>query len=168
MPGDADDRRRSSARRAGVLPVLALLALLFAVACAKARDDLPRISLLPASGPPATVAVEVVDTPAGRQLGLMYREALAPDSGMLFVFPESRPQAFWMRNTKIPLDICFIGDDGRIATIHRRTTPFSEASLPGGAPTRFVLEVAGGWMDAHGVREGDRVDLGELASRPGR
>jgi uncharacterized membrane protein (UPF0127 family) len=110
--------------------------------------------------------VEVAANPRARELGLMYRDALAPDSGMLFVFPKSSPQSFWMRNTRIPLDIVYVTDDGRIARIHRKTTPFSEAPLPSGEPVRFVLEVDGGAMEAHGIGEGDHIDLGRFASTP--
>lgn len=124
------------------------------------------VTLQPASGRAVPVEVELATTPEARQLGLMYRDHLAPGKGMLFVFPEAAPQSFWMRNTKIPLDILFIDDDGRIVRIHERTTPFSEAGLPSGAPVRFVLEVPGGYCDDVGVGEGDKVLLGDLAKHP--
>jgi uncharacterized membrane protein (UPF0127 family) len=114
------------------------------------------------------VAVELATTPDSRQLGLMYRTSLAPRSGMLFIFPRRTNQSFWMRNTKIPLDIMYIADDGRIVRIHERTVPFSEQGLPSGEPVRFVLEVPGGFSAEHGVRAGDRVELGTLATSPVR
>ena len=101
-------------------------------------------------------------------MGLMYRDALPDGSGMLFVFPEAAVQSFWMRNTKIPLDIVYVAADGRIARIARRTTPFSERPLPSGEPVRFVLEVPGGFTEQHRVDEGDRIDLGDLANLPSR
>jgi uncharacterized membrane protein (UPF0127 family) len=124
------------------------------------------VTLQPASGSPVPVEVELAATPEARQLGLMYRDRLDAGKGMLFVFPQAAPQSFWMRNTKIPLDILFVDDDGRIVRIHERTTPFSEAGLPSGSPVRFVLEVPGGFCDEVGVVEGDRVVLGDLARHP--
>ena len=97
-----------------------------------------------------------------------YRDELAAGKGMLFIFHASAPQAFWMKNTKIPLDILFIDDTGKIVRLHARTTPFSEDSLPSDAPVRFVLEVPGGWSADNGVKEGDTVRLGGLASYQAR
>ncbi len=154
----------SPAWRAGLVSGLILL-LLHGCSPSSAAST---VALQPASGSAIPVEVELAATPEARQLGLMYRDHLAPGKGMLFVFPQAAPQSFWMRNTKIPLDILFIDDDGRIVRIHERTTPFSEAGLPSGAPVRFVLEVPGGYCDDVGVGEGDKVLLGDLAKHPAR
>lgn len=103
------------------------------------------------------VAVEVVRTDEARARGLMFRSALAADAGMLFVFEESGEHAFWMKNTLIPLDMIFIDDDGRIVGIVERAEPHSTRSRSVGAPSRYVLEVNGGWTRARGVAAGDRV-----------
>jgi uncharacterized membrane protein (UPF0127 family) len=150
----------------GMIAALALAVSLVAAPGCRASGASDSVSVVPSAGQPVTVAVEIAATPQARELGLMYRDSLGPTSGMLFVFPAKAPQAFWMRNTRIPLDIMFIADDGRIVRIHRRTTPFSETGLPSGEPVRFVLEVEGGFSDEHGVQEGDRVDLGRLATTP--
>lgn len=139
------------------------LALAFLIGC---TEDPNRIVLEPRGGSPVAVTVELATTPESRQLGLMYRSELGPERGMLFVFPEKEPRSFWMRNTKIPLDILYVEDDGTIVNVHERTTPFSEKSLPSAAPVRFVLEVEGGFCEKHGVRAGDRVRLGDLARAP--
>lgn len=163
-------RRRSFGRAAArfgcssdAARAVVALALVLA-SCSRASAE--SVVVQPHSGAGIPVAVEIAATPQSRELGLMYRDSLAPDSGMLFVFPERAPQSFWMRNTKIPLDILFVDEDGRIVRIHRRTEPFSEKSLPSGAPIRFVLEVEGGFSERHGVTEGDRIDLGALAKTP--
>lgn len=160
-------RARSGAERSAqrAARALALLAFLLA-SCARAGAD--SVVVQPHSGAGVPVAVEVAATPQSRELGLMYRDSLAPDAGMLFVFPSRAPQAFWMHNTKISLDIIFIDEDGRIVRIHRRTEPFSDKSLPSDAPIRFVLEVEGGFSERHGVSEGDRIELGALANTPSR
>ncbi|MBM4265311.1 MAG: DUF192 domain-containing protein [Deltaproteobacteria bacterium] len=127
-----------------------------------------QVILEPKAGEPVPVAIELATTPDARQLGLMYRDELAPGTGMLFVFPDLAPRSFWMLNTKIPLDILFIADDGRIVNIHERTKPYSPQSLPSREPVRFVLEVPAGFTDAHGVDAGDHVSLGSLASTRAR
>ncbi len=85
---------------------------------------------------------------------------------MLFVFPDSTPRSFWMRNTRIPLDILYLDEDGRIVGLQANARPLDETPLPSGAPCRFVLEVPGGWSQRHEVGVGARVDLGALAATP--
>jgi uncharacterized membrane protein (UPF0127 family) len=103
------------------------------------------------------VAVEIARTDAARMRGLMYRTALAPEAGMLFLFEESAPHGFWMRNTLIPLDMIFIDEGGVVVEIVERAEPRTEVSRGGNVPSRYVLEVNGGWVAAKGVRVGDRV-----------
>lgn len=112
-----------------------------------------------ADGSAVRVALEVMHTPAGRERGMMYRTSLPEDHGMLFVFPEEVEHAFWMKNTLIPLDMLFIAADGRIAGIHPDAVPLSTASVSVGRPSRYVLEVNGGWAARHAVRAGDRVEF---------
>lgn len=102
-------------------------------------------------------AIEVMDTPAERQQGMMFRESMAPDAGMLFVFEQTRPVAFWMRNTLIPLDMVFIRENGIIANIHANAVPLDETSVPSDGPVRYVLEIPGGRAAELGIVAGDRV-----------
>ena len=101
--------------------------------------------------------VEIADTEAARNHGLMFRKSLAPDKGMLFDFKTPREAAFWMRNTLISLDIIFITEDGRILTIARNAVPHSEVAIPSGGAIRGVLELAGGRAAQLGIYPGDRV-----------
>ncbi len=101
--------------------------------------------------------VEIADDDQERRLGLMYRESLAPDAGMLFDFEESRVVTMWMKNTLITLDIAFIDESGVIKRIAHETTPRSLEPIPSGAPVIAVLEVKGGIFETLGVEEGDRV-----------
>jgi hypothetical protein len=102
-------------------------------------------------------AVEMATTRQQQATGMMFREEMAPDAGMLFVFPEPRPASFWMLNTLIPLDMIFIDADGRIANIHERVEPLSEESRRSDGPVRGVLEINGGLSDVLGIAAGDRV-----------
>lgn len=101
--------------------------------------------------------VEVADTEATRERGLMYRKSLAPDRGMLFDFKTPRPVAFWMHNTLIPLDLIYIRADGTVLTIAHNAHPMDDSPLPSGGPILGVLEIAGGRAAQIGVLPGDRV-----------
>ncbi len=105
----------------------------------------------------ARLNVEIADDEAERNHGLMYRESLPDDRGMLFDFPEPEMASFWMRNTPLSLDIIFIGVDGRILNIADHTTPYSDTPVPAVGMTRGVLEVRAGRAEALGIRPGDRV-----------
>jgi uncharacterized membrane protein (UPF0127 family) len=102
--------------------------------------------------------VELVDTPESRARGLMFRQELAPDAGMLFDFREEKPVAFWMQNTFIPLDMLFIRADGTIARIHANARPLDTTSIPSGEPVRFVLEIPGGRAAELGITAGDVME----------
>ena len=136
----------------------ALLPVLFIVLAA-CRAEAPRVCITPAGTTPVCVRVEVVRTPAARQLGLMYRPRLAHDRGMLFVFDDERPRHFTMRNTLIPLDMLFIDTRSRIVGLVEHARPQTPGPYGPDASARYVLEVVGGFCRQHQVRIGDRVDL---------
>ncbi|WFL78247.1 DUF192 domain-containing protein [Altererythrobacter arenosus] len=101
--------------------------------------------------------VELANTPEAQARGLMFRTELADDEGMLFPSEPPAPRSFWMRNTPIPLDIIFVGVDGRITNIAAETTPYSlESSLSDGL-TSAVLEIRGGRAAELGIGPGDKV-----------
>lgn len=109
-------------------------------------------------GVSANVRVEIAATAAERQLGLMYRTAMAEDAGMLFLFPRAGTGGFWMRNTLIPLDIAYIGADLKVVDI-KHGVPLDETALTPNAPYLYVLEVNGGWFERHGMGPGAVVTL---------
>ena len=158
--------------RGRVVRGLALCALLTLCACRGSapsvdRADAPRtgarVVLESPSGRSASVAVEVARTEAERERGLMFRQKLGADEGMLFVFPESGDQAFWMKNTLIPLDMIFIAESGAVVGVVADAEPFSTTPRSVGTPSRYVLEVNGGWSAAHGIARGDRVRFEGIA-----
>jgi len=113
------------------------------------------------------IRAEIAATPESRQVGLMHRRSLEPDSGMIFVFPRRFDLDFWMMNTPLGLSIAFLGDDGTVASISEM--------LPGdgipaelqrhyraGAEVRLALEMEAHWFERHGLKAGDRIDVGKL------
>ncbi|MBU1377909.1 MAG: DUF192 domain-containing protein [Alphaproteobacteria bacterium] len=105
----------------------------------------------------STFQVEIADSEMEREYGLMCRRALAADRGMLFLFARETPQMFWMRNTLIPLDIVYIGANGRVVSISRNVQPLDESGAPSSGPAKFVLELAAGRAAQIGLLPGDRV-----------
>lgn len=140
---------------ARALGLILALAIALAPLAACSSDD--RLVLHTATGDFA-FTVEVVDTPASRAEGLMYRQSLAPDAGMLFDFKETRETAFWMRNTFIPLDMIFIDAGGVVKTIHVNAKPHDPTSISSQVPVQFVLEIPGGRSVAIGLKAGDKVE----------
>lgn len=106
---------------------------------------------------PHRVTAEVADSPRQRALGLMHRDALAPDHGMLFVFDRAGRHCMFMRNTRIPLSAAFLDDRGTIVAI-ARMQPFSERLHCAPQPVIHVLEMDQGWFAQRGIGVGDRVD----------
>lgn len=103
------------------------------------------------------LVAEVAATPEQRTVGLMYRFSLKPDHGMIFVFERPEPQAFWMRNTFIPLSIAFLGGDGRILNIEDMA-PRDESLHWSRAPAQYAIEMRKGWFAERGIGPGDRVE----------
>lgn len=102
--------------------------------------------------------VEMAKSSAEQAKGLMFRTAMGPDEGMIFPMSPPRMASFWMRNTVIPLDIIFIGADGRISNIAANAEPYSERPLPSVGEVKGVLELAGGRAAQLGIVPGDRVE----------
>ena len=104
------------------------------------------------------VHVEVAATLAQRQQGLMFRAALGENEGMLFLFDRDVQTGFWMRNTRVPLDIAYIGADLRVKEI-KQGTPFDETPLVPAERYRYVLEVNQGWFERNGLGPGAVIEL---------
>ena len=111
------------------------------------------------------ITADVVDTPAGREAGLMYRKSLPRDYGMLFVFPiEIGNMTFWMKNTWVSLDIVFIGADKRITRIHRRVRPSTEKTTDKDiarvrGPAQYVLELPAGAARRYRLQRGQLLEF---------
>ena len=151
----------SRARRRSWAAATLLVAGCWALASSALASSAPRVVIH--AGPEKTVevTVEIADTPPKRERGLMYRQSLPDSHGMLFVFARDSDHAFWMKNTPLSLDIVFIDDDGKIVGIQADTVPYSKKQLRVGRPSRYVLEVVGGFCARHGIQVGQQVDLPE-------
>lgn len=120
--------------------------------------QLPATPLSIASGETThAFMVEIASKPEEIQQGLMFRDELAPDAGMLFDFGETRPASMWMKNTLIPLDMLFLDQTGKVVAIARNAVPGSTRSLGPGVPVRAVLEIPGGRARELGIKPGDIV-----------
>jgi uncharacterized protein len=103
------------------------------------------------------IDVEVADDEAERTQGLMYRDSMAENTGMIFLFPIEEPMSFWMKNTHIPLDIIYINSEKKIVHIAENTKPYSLDQIPSGSPALFVVEVNAGFTKRHGIKVGDTI-----------
>jgi uncharacterized protein len=106
---------------------------------------------------PLKLKVEVARTDEQRQQGLMFRERLGDDEGMLFVFPTERYNSFWMHNTLIPLDMYFIDSEWNVVGVVEQATPLTDDPRQVPKMSQYVLEVRGGFARAHGLGEGAKV-----------
>ena len=90
---------------------------------------------------------------------MMFRDVVPDDTGMLFVFADNVEHPFWMKNTKVSLDMLFLDSSGTVVGIITKAKPGSEQSLTVGLPSRYVLEVPGGYCGKHNIHLGARVKL---------
>ncbi|MEO6346361.1 MAG: DUF192 domain-containing protein [Aquaticitalea sp.] len=102
--------------------------------------------------------IEIADDDYQTQTGLMYRESMEDNQGMLFVFPIADYHSFYMKNTLISLDIIYIDSNKKIVSIQKNAKPLDETSLPSSAPAQYVLEINAGLSDAWNLEVGDYID----------
>ena len=131
-----------------------------------------RAMILPADPAPLVVvtkggdrsfSIEVADTAAEREAGLMYRQDMADDHGMLFVFPENNTHCMWMRNTLLPLSVAFLNEEGKIINIEDMQ-PQTEDNHCAKVPARYALEMNLGWFAQRGIKPG--MKLGGIDKAP--
>jgi len=124
-----------------------------------ACDAQPKVTIVTQEGRRVAFQVEVADTPGKREMGLMYRNELADDHGMIFLFPSESQQSFWMKNTPRSLDMIFIGRDCKIVGIVEQAAPFSLDPRSVNGLSQFVFEINGGLSKRHGFKAGDSVQF---------
>ena len=152
----------------------ALFAVLLLCACTGGRGA-PSVSPTPRADGPRVVlpsgavfTLEVARTPEQVQQGLMFRESLAPASGMVFLFDEVAPRSFWMKNCHFPLDMVFTRKDGTVVDVLSNVPPCEAdpcASYPSHAPADTVVELTAGEAKRHGVVTGARLSFLSVPER---
>ncbi|MEO7775441.1 MAG: DUF192 domain-containing protein [Steroidobacteraceae bacterium] len=142
-----------------ILLLIACVTTLASAAEGASLDAFPRTSLTitTASARQHKFDIWVARTPEQQERGLMFVTDLPADSGMVFIEEPQRVMTMWMKNTLIPLDMLFIGEDGRVLYIRQRATPHSLEIIKFDKPVRAVLELRGGETKARGIRTGDYV-----------
>ena len=126
------------------------------VQAAGAGEPEATVTILNSAGERVPVQVEIANTPAKRERGLMERTALAEDAGMLFIFSQEQPLSFWMKNTLIPLSIAYIDAQGRIVDI-QDMQPLDETPHPSATPAQYALEVNQGFFAQRGIEVGNAL-----------
>lgn len=137
-----------------------LILIFFTLSFVPGAADQPRgtLAINISDGERYVFRVEIARTPEQQATGLMFREQIAADSGMLFLHSRESSQTMWMKNTLIPLDILFIKRDGRIHHIHERAVPGSLATISSRGRILAVLELKGGTVARLGIQKGDLVE----------
>lgn len=142
-------------------------AVIIPVADAELRVEVQVASaavILPAADAELRVEVEVADTPDRRRKGLMFRRLLPLNTGMLFIFENDDVQAFWMKNTLLPLDMIFLNREKVIVGIIQSAVPQTLEPRSVGLPSRYVLEVVGGFSREHGLKVGQQLRFEGIAT----
>lgn len=139
--------------------LLALLAFpgMTPVAAQQAKLPVEAVSIRIADGTEYLFKTEMALTPEQQAQGMMLRTEMAPDEGMLFVFPEPRRASFWMRNTLIPLDMLFVRQNGRVVNIIENAKPQTDTPRRSNGRVKAVLELPGGRAAELGIKPGDLV-----------
>ena len=134
-----------------------LLSFLMLAVCTACASGEPSVEL---GG--KTFSVEIADTSEKQALGLMFRDSMPADAGMIFIFPNEAPRSFWMKNCRIPLDIMYFDKDMKMVSVSANTPPCRVErcpSYPSSGPAMFVLELNGGVASELGVGPGDQLTL---------
>lgn len=105
-----------------------------------------------------TIAIEIAEDDSSRNRGLMQRDSLPDNAGMLFIFPNESEQGFWMGNTQLALDFVWIKSDGRVHSMTKYIQPMRTETVPSNGAVQYVLEVEAGVLDSIGLIEGDLVE----------
>lgn len=126
-------------------------------ACGDSAAEQNSLSVITADGREHEFQVELALTQAEQMQGLMFRDSMAENAGMLFYFPQNAERRFWMKNTLIPLDIIYIKEDGYIHHIHPNAIPHDLTGIPSNGDARAVLEINGGLAAQLDMKAGDQI-----------
>lgn len=137
--------------------VFTTLAFILLIAACAARGPGQNAVTIETKQGPRAFYVELAETPEQQEKGLMNRTSLPEDAGMLFVFSNVSQRVFWMKDTLVPLDMLFLGEDGTVHHIHHMAKPLDRTMITSQRPVKAVLEINGGLSGTLGIEEGDKV-----------
>lgn len=101
--------------------------------------------------------IEIAETDYETETGLMYRQSMEENQGMLFIFPNVSSRSFYMKNTEFPLDIIYVNAEMKIVSFQKNAKPYDESSLPSNVPAKYVLEINAGLSDKMQLQVGDSI-----------
>lgn len=152
----------SSAARLSIM--FLALSMLGLPGCGVATDP-PRLATTPMQIGNKQFTVEIAANDSDRATGLMNRDSMALENGMIFVFADEAPRAFWMKSTRIPLDIVYINAGGEVVDI-KTMQPFDLRAVPSAKPAKYAIELNAGGAAYCGVKIGDKLTIPAAASEP--
>lgn len=129
---------------------------------AEKPQSLPTVKMRIAN---ADFTIEVADEDREHQIGMMHRDSNPANHGMIFIFPDEQPRGFWMRNTRIPLDILYINQSGKVVSI-KPAQPLDERTIPSDGPAKYVIELNLGRAAAIGLKAGDTIPIPDSIKEP--
>lgn len=135
--------------------IVILAGLLLAGGCEQSPAGLPVVKMKIGD---RVFHLEVARTESQQEKGLMKRDALDPDHGMIFVFPEELVRSFWMKDTRFPLDILFLDSAGRVVSVHQMRA-YDQHNTSSDLPARYAIELSKGAAEAAGVKAGDVLQI---------
>lgn len=141
-------------------PFLLLPLLALAAGCADRNpNNLPLVKMQIGN---QTYELEVATTSGTRERGLMHRDSMPSDHGMIFVFPEEQQLRFWMKHTRIGLDIVYVNAEGKVVSV-AQMQPFDEKGVPSDGPAKYAIELNQGQAAKCGVKTGDKLAIPDAA-----
>ena len=140
--------------------LLAIIFLFLFLTSAGYTNSISNIKIFNSSDSFVEYSVEVVSSQENQQRGLMFRENLNSNEGMLFIFKIPKKASFWMKNTIIPLDLIFIKESGKVDSIYQNLEPLSLKSIKSKSQVKAALEIPGGHVELHGINHNSYIDIG--------
>ena len=138
------------------------LCLLSPFGCKQSTEPTSNLPTVPMRIGTKTYTLEVAARDSDRMRGLMFRDSMPADHGMIFIFTEPSIKGFWMKNVRIPLDILFLAADGKVVSIHRME-PYITRSTESGGPMKYAVELNGDQAQTTGVKAGDVLTIPDAA-----
>jgi uncharacterized protein len=154
-PPASRSHQRPVPRSLRCLPVLIVIAWLSGCHSASAPAELPTCSMTLGS---RSFVIEIANTDPTREKGLMQRDSMPADHGMIFVFPDEKPRDFWMKNTRFDLDIAFLDASGKVVSI-KQMKAYDLSTTPSDAPAKYAVELNKGAAANAGLKVSDQVQI---------